>query len=156
MERQDDTPDPSLEVVAEERRRAQVALPLEDHVVEHVVEVDQEAPSEETGGQGRTSRAGIHGSTGHGRGDEMSAGAHATLLRIRMGVGTRVAPPRGAARPVTRRPSSAILPMWSSPPRAAPESLRRSDGIVLATPHTRRGDEDGESGEVRNCRAEDS
>src|SRR6266511_5383942 len=153
MQRQHDTPDPSLEVVAEERGRAQVALPLEHHVVEHVVEVDQEAPGEETGGQRRTSRAGIHGGTGHGRGDEMSAGAHATLLRIGMWAGTRVAAPRGAARPVTRRPSSAILLMWSFPPRAAPEQLRRFDGI--ATPHHRRCDEAGESGEVRNATAED-
>src|SRR5437867_3586169 len=152
MERQDDTPDPSLEVVAEERGRAQVALPLEDHVVEHVVEVDQEAPGEKTGGQGRASRAGIHGGPGHGRGDEMSAGAHATLLRISMW-GKRAWLLPGA--PHARSPAGRLLP-FSSCGRSLQEPLRRFDGIVLATPHTRRCDEDGESGEVRNCEAEDS
>jgi len=65
--------------VAQEGRRTQVALFLEQDVVEDVVDVDQEAAGHQTGRQGGASRAGIYRRAGDRRGDEMPAGTHVVM-----------------------------------------------------------------------------
>ncbi len=77
MKRQHDALHPALEVVPQERRRAQAALLLEHQVVEDVIEVDQESAGRESHGERRVSGEVIGRRTRDGRRDEMSAGTHA-------------------------------------------------------------------------------
>ena len=68
-----------LEVMAEERSRSEIALPVEGHVVDGVVEVDEEAAAGDRGregpGPGRVRRCRAHG----GGRNEVSAGTHVVM-----------------------------------------------------------------------------
>jgi len=80
VQRQHDPPDPALEVVLEEGRRPEVAPPLEDDVIEDVVDVDEEAAGRQTGNEADAPRRRVHGGAGNGRGDEMASRAHTLLV----------------------------------------------------------------------------
>ena len=76
MEREDRDLDPAVEVVAHECAGPQIPLSLEEHVVDRVIDVDQEAARGD--GRGEPDRAGDRQGPGAGGrgGDEVAARTH--------------------------------------------------------------------------------
>jgi hypothetical protein len=73
----------AADVVSEKARRAQVALALEEHVVDHVVDVDQEATGGQARDEGRVARARVDGRARCGGGDEVPAWTHGAISASR-------------------------------------------------------------------------
>src|SRR5713226_5698204 len=80
MQEEDDPLRLAADVVPEKARRAQVALALEENVVDHVVDVDQEATGGQARGEGRVARARVDGRARRGGGDEMPSRTHAGVI----------------------------------------------------------------------------
>jgi hypothetical protein len=77
----------AIQIVAEEAAGAEVALALEEHVVDHVVHVDQEAAGGEARDERQALGARVDGRAGDRGGDEMASGADGELLtQVRVAV----------------------------------------------------------------------
>jgi hypothetical protein len=87
VQHEDDSLRLALEIVAEEAAGTEVALTLEDHVVDHVVDVDEEAPGREARGEREALGARVDARAGERGGDEMASGADDDrLAQVRVAV----------------------------------------------------------------------
>jgi len=92
------------EIVAEEAAGTEIALTLEEHVVHHVVHVDQEAARREARGEREVLGARVDGSAGERGGDEVASGTDDEPPSGGTGCGTGGPEPGpvGARAPATR------------------------------------------------------
>jgi hypothetical protein len=120
VQHEDDPLHLALEIVAEEAAGTEIALTLEEYVVDRVVDVDQEAPGREARGERQALGARVDGRARERGGDEVASGADADRLAQ-----VRVAVPANANRhrlPRGRQPSE-----WHAIDQfqqAAPKSLQ--------------------------------
>jgi hypothetical protein len=122
VQHEDDPPSLAVEIVAEEAAGTEVALTLEEHVVDRVIDVDQEAAGREARGEREAPGARVDARAGERGGDEMASGADDDrLAQVRVAV---PASPNRDRLPGGREPSEGHA--IDQIQQAAPESLQHA------------------------------